>query len=114
MATRTSNVVAFIVNESELIGFSYEGDLKINLIGQLFILVFSVSMREVMKYYKVFSDKDNRRRTTNEQFDDLENRNSIRTPMLNSQNSQYATSPKSKFQIETYEKYVNISLLDQW
>jgi len=106
-------VVNFVINQSKLIGFSFNSNLQSRLFGDILILVCSVSMREIFKMHKLFYDSEAAGAAPNSSA-------GLNDPMEISEEKRRHSILESfvNYRKETlrliYQDYINVSLLKEW
>ena len=100
-------IIDFIITNSRFIGFRYEQHLQGILIGDIIILVFSVTMRSIFKTHKLYSGVQGSVLSPHVVVNDL---NPPSTPLL----QQDRRGGGNGIQKSDYEKYIAVSLLKEW
>lgn len=105
-------VINFVVNQSKLIGFSFNSNMQSRLFGDILILVCSVSMRSIFQMHKLFYDSENEESSPNLAGVNDPNEVSIekrRKSILES----FVNFRKENLRL-IYQDFINISLLKEW
>jgi len=105
-------VFNFIVNQSKLIGFSFNSNLQSRLFGDVLILVCAVSMRSIFKMHKLFHDSEKEESPSDVAGLNDPNEISIekrRKSILES----FVDHRKESLRL-IYQDFINISLLKEW